>query len=87
MIDVTEIRCLDSVDVDVTKLAWRFDETGAGLDSTAWRLDSNVTEIRSLDSVNQRAIMKSVEFGRNHLSKSTRIGNSATGPVADQKHL
>ena len=58
MIDVTEIRCLDSVDVDVTKLAWRFDETGAGLDSTAWRLDSDVTEIRSLDSVNQRAIMK-----------------------------
>ena len=32
MIDVTEIRCLDSVDVDVTKLAWRFDETGAGLE-------------------------------------------------------
>jgi len=60
MIDVTEIRCLDSVDVDVdvTKLAWRFDETGAGLDSTAWRLDSDVTEIRSLDSVDQRAIMK-----------------------------
>ena len=55
---MTEIRCLDSVDVDVTKLAWRFDETGAGLDSTAWRLDSDVTEIRSLDSVNQRAIMK-----------------------------
>ena len=45
MIDVTEIRCLDSVDVDVTKLAWRFDEAGAGLDSAAWSLDSDVTEI------------------------------------------
>ena len=36
MIDVTEIRCLDSVDVDVTKLAWRFDE---GRRRLGWSLD------------------------------------------------
>ena len=39
-IDVTEIRCLDSVEVDATKLAWRVDEAGAGLDSEPWSLDS-----------------------------------------------
>jgi len=31
---------LDSVEMDVTKLAWRLDEAGAGLDSAAWSLDS-----------------------------------------------
>ena len=45
-IDVTEIRCLDSVEVDVRRLAWRVDEAGvagvagAGLDSEPWSLDS-----------------------------------------------
>ena len=37
--DVTEIRCMNSVEVDATKLAWRVDEAGTGLDSEPWSLD------------------------------------------------
>ena len=39
---------MNSVEVDATKLAWRVDEAGAGLDSEPWSLDS---EAGSLDSV------------------------------------
>ena len=39
-VDVTEIRCMNSVEVDATKLAWRVDQASAGLDSEPWSLDS-----------------------------------------------
>ena len=54
---VTEIRCLDFVEVDATKLAWRMDMAeircldSVDMDATklAWRMD--MAEIRCLDSV------------------------------------
>jgi len=80
MIDVTEIRCLDSVDVDVTKLAWRFDEAGAGLDSAAWSLDSDVTEIRSLDSVDVDATKPAWRFDAVQIrSLDTKLGLCGRG--------
>ena len=50
------------MDVDVTKLAWKFDEAGAGPDSAAWSLDSDVTEIQCLDSVDVDATKPAWRF-------------------------
>ena len=67
-------------DDSLAKLAWRFDEAGAGLDSAAWSLDSDVTEIRSLDSVDVDAIKPAWRFDAVQIrSLDTKLGLCGRG--------
>ena len=74
---MAEIRCLDSVDMDATKLAWRMDMAeircldSVEVDATklAWRID--VAEIRCSDSVEVDAWNFAWRFG---VAENSKLG-------------